>query len=226
MKTTLDVIAVVPVRAGSKGLPGKNIRTLGGKPLYLHAVLQGLRFADKCIITTDIPEILSSSPPDGALILARSAELSADLTTMSEVINDIILKLKLTNETILLLQATSPLRTDADVESTLDLYAKNTYEMVMTVAQTGSEVLKHGIITGQKYLPISNPKYCFENRQNLPKVFCHNGAVYVFNANTFVTHGSLPYENIGTVVMPKISSLDIDTLAQFEVAEKYFLAKD
>ena len=222
MRKIGGVVAVVPVRAGSKGLPGKNIRELAGKPLYLHAVLQGLRFADQCIISTDISEILSSSPPDQTLVLNRSEEHSSDQSTMSDVIKDIILELNLTTETILLLQATSPLRSDCDIQSTLDLYANNTYQMVMTVVPVKSDILKYGMIKSHKYYPISNPEYCFENRQNLPEVFRHNGAVYAFGASDFIKQDGIPTQNIGTVVMPEDRSVDIDTASDFEFVEKLF----
>lgn len=219
------MIAVVPVRAGSKGLPGKNLRGLAGKPLYQHAVLQGLRFADRCIVTTNIPEIINSKLPERTLILERSAKLSSDQATMSNVIKDIILRLKLTNEILLLLQATSPLRTDNDIKAILDLHTNSNYKMVMTVVLNDSAVLKYGMVKGQKYYPIASPEYCFENRQNLPKVYRHNGAVYAFSALEFTNAGGFPSDSIGTVVMPKNRSVDIDTLSDFREIENY-LAKN
>jgi N-acylneuraminate cytidylyltransferase len=220
MSERASVIAVVPVRGGSKGLPGKNVRPLAGAPLYLHAVRQGIRVAGSCVVTTNIPEIISTAAPEGCWVLERPANLGTDETPMSPVLADMIRRLKLGPEVILLLQATSPLRSDADLRAVLDLHATGIYDLVMSVTPTDSSVLKYGMIDNGRFVPVSRPGYCFSNRQSLPNVFKPNGAAYAFTAEAFLGAGGFPFKSIGAAEMPEDRSYDIDTLDDFERVER------
>lgn len=221
MSNQTRVVAVVPVRAQSKGLPGKNVRDLAGKPLYRHAVDQAVRTTGACIVTTDIEEVLAAALPESCIKLRRDLALAADDTPMERVIEDVIRKLALTDETILLLQATSPLRLDEDIRTALGLHATGKHDLVMTVTAADPGVLKYGTIRDGEFRPLSRPGYCFTNRQQLPTVFRPNGAVYVFSAATFRHCGwRFPHERIGATEMPQDRSFDIDTLADLEAASR------
>ena len=98
MSKSAKIIAIVPVRAGSKGLPGKNVRLLDGEPLYLRAVKQALRLVDCCVISTDISEILHAPAPKRTQLLRRPPELATDQTVMAEVVADVIDRLNLRDE--------------------------------------------------------------------------------------------------------------------------------
>ncbi len=211
--------ALVPVRGGSKGLPGKNIRPLAGSPLYEHAVRQGQAHAARCIVSTDIPEILRDGGPSGCEVLHRPAELATDTTPMDAVINHAIDALNLEGGAILLLQATSPMRLDPDIRAACDLFETGEHDLVMSVCRTDSSVLKYGLLDGPGFIPVADPAYCFSNRQTLPAVYRPNGAIYVFGVDWFRRNGGLATDKIGAVVMPEDRSIDIDTLADFERAE-------
>ena len=210
--------AIVPVRAGSRGLPGKNIRNFAGRMLYERAVEQSYQFASTCIVSTDILEILEKGPQPEYELLPRAPKLGADDTPMAQVILDVLERCNLSG-TILLLQATSPLRAPEDIAAALDLYNNNTYELVMTVTETNSTPLKFGFLENGSFHPLSDPKFCFQNRQDLPAIKRPNGAAYVFNADWFRANGCFATSNIGAVEMPQYRSLDIDTISDFEAAE-------
>lgn len=219
MASADQVIGLVPVRGGSKGLPGKNMRPLAGVPLYLHAVQQALRVAERCIITTDIDDILSAPAPDGCTVLRRPAELAGDTVPMLDVVRDVIGRLDLHAETLLLLQATSPLRSDADLRAVLDLHASGRFAMTMAVTPVDRSRLKFGILDGDAFRPVADPAYCFSNRQSLPETCRPNGAAYAFSADAFRDAGGWPYGSIGAVPMPADRSFDIDTLEDFSQVE-------
>jgi N-acylneuraminate cytidylyltransferase len=219
MASAGQVIGLVPVRGGSKGLPGKNMRPLAGVPLYLHAVRQALRVAGRCIVTTDIEDILSAPPPEGCTVLRRPPELAGDTVPMLDVVRDVIGRFDLHAETLLLLQATSPLRSDADLRAVLDLHASGRFAMTMAVAPVDRSQLKFGILDGDAFRPVADPAYCFSNRQALPETCRPNGAAYAFLADAFRDAGGWPYESIGAVPMPTDRSLDIDTLEDFDRVE-------
>lgn len=214
------IIALIPVRGGSKGLPGKNIRPLAGVPLYARAVAQGLRVVGRCVVSTNIASILDAPAPEGCVLLRRPDALCSDDVPMDAVINDVIEQLKLEDATkIVLLQATSPLRTDADVAAVLALHDGGAHDLVMSVTGTDSGILKYGMLEGPDYIPVAHPEYCFTNRQQLPRVFRPNGAIFVFSAGVFRRNGGLATQSIGAAEMPAARSFDIDSLADFEAAE-------
>ena len=213
-------VAIVPVRKGSKGLTDKNTKLLCGKPLYLHAVEQGLRTSDFVILSTDIKSILSKSFCSRVIIHKRPANLALDDTAMAEVILDILGQYALDQAIILLLQATSPLRKDKHIKKALSLYEINNPDLVMSVCEKDNSVLKWGTLCNNSFLPISNKKYCFENRQSLPSVYAPNGAIYIFSGEVFLEKKGFPNDNIFPMIMCAESSKDIDTKNDFDFVEQ------
>lgn len=211
--------AVIPLRAGSKGLPSKNIRPLAGKPLYRHAVDQALQAgASRVVITTDIPEVLWAELPTQVTLVERPPELAGDTVPMAPVLQH-ALHTADCHGTVVLLQATSPLRLRSDIEAALAVFAGGYFELVMSVTSADRGVLKWGTLRGNRFQPLSDPAYCFANRQSLPPVVRPNGALYVLNAERFVASGSFVSERIGVVEMPAERSQDIDSLDDFERCE-------
>lgn len=218
--------AVIPLRAGSKGLPGKNTRMLAGKPLYRHTVDLALAAgAERVILSTDIPEVLSAALPNGVQAIQRPADLCGDAVPMAPVLVH-ALQAAACQGTVVLLQATSPLRQVADVLAALDVFATGRHELVMSVTEADRGVLKWGRVDGDRFLPLSDPAYCFSNRQSLPPVVRPNGAVYVMQAQWFLDRSSFVSERIGLVPMSAERSQDIDTLADFERCEAVLTPKD
>lgn len=220
MHTTTSWTAIVPVRGGSKGLPGKNTRLLAGKPLYRHAVDLALAAgADRVLISTDMADILQAPQPQRVQLLQRPAALCADSTPMAPVLLH-ALEAAAVQGTVVLLQATSPLRVLADVQDALARFASARFDLVMSVTEAERSVLKWGQRKDDgTFVPLSAPEHCFANRQSLPPVYRPNGAVYAFDAATFVHNGGFVSQRLGTVLMPSERSHDIDTLADFERCE-------
>jgi CMP-N-acetylneuraminic acid synthetase len=211
--------AIVPVRAGSKGLPGKNMRLLCGKPLYRHAVDQALAAgASRVIITTDIPDICAMELPAGVEVLPRTPELASDQTPMAPVLLDCLNKADVVG-TVVLLQATSPMRRPEHIKAALKVFERGDFDLVMSVTEADRGVLKWGRLDGERFVPLADPAFCFANRQNLPSVVKPNGAVYVMNAAWFETNGSFVTSRIGVVAMTAADSQDIDTLEDFQRCE-------
>ena len=212
--------AVVPLRAGSKGLPGKNTRILAGKPLYRHAVDLALAAgASRVLISTDIHEVLSADLPTYTQAISRPAELCGDTVPMAPVLMHVLQTAQVQGPMVLL-QATSPLRQLADVQAALECLAIGYFDLVMSVTEADRSVLKWGQLQADgRFAPLSSPEHCFANRQSLPPVYKPNGAVYAMQASWFVAQKSFVSEHIGTVVMPPERSHDIDNLSDFEHCE-------
>ena len=212
--------AVIPLRGGSKGLPGKNTRLLAGKPLYRHAVDLALAAgASRVLISTDIEEVLTAQLPAGVQALPRPPELCGDTVPMAPVLVHALQAAQVQGP-VVLLQATSPLRQVADVQAALERLASGAFDLVMSVTEADRGVLKWGQLQADgRFVPLSSPEHCFANRQSLPPVYKPNGAVYAMQAGWFVAQQSFVTERIGTVVMPPERSHDIDNLSDFERCE-------
>ena len=118
--------------------------------------------------------------------------------------------------------ATAPLRRLADryvIRAALAVFANGAHELVMSVTPADRGVLKWGILDGDRFRPVSDPAYCFSNRQSLPPVVRPNGAVYVVDAAGFVARGSFVTDRIGLIEMCAERSQDIDNLQDFEQCE-------
>ncbi len=213
-------IALVPVRGGSRGLPGKNVRDLAGKPLYRHAVDQALRTLGRCVISTNIEEILNADLPEGCTAIRRPEELSRDETPMAPVILHALQSAALKDGEIVLLQATSPLRSDSDILDALRLHRERGFAMTMSVTEADRGVLKWGRIVDDRFEPLAEPESCFANRQSLPPVHRPNGAIYIFGAGDYLAAETFPTRSIGAYPMPHDRSFDIDTLDDFLTVEQ------
>ncbi len=217
---SLPPVALVPVRAGSKGLPGKNLAPLAGRPLWRHAVDQGLAAGARVVVSTDIAAILAGPETPGVTLLRRPAALAGDDTPMDPVIAHALETAIPGGALVILLQATSPLRLPEDIARAVATWRRGGFDLVLSAAPADPGVLKWGRAEGDRFLPLADPAFCFANRQALPAVWRPNGAVYVFSAGWFRAAGRLSAaRSIGMVGMPAERSLDIDSAADLARAE-------
>ncbi|MFV2035176.1 MAG: cytidylyltransferase domain-containing protein [Halocynthiibacter sp.] len=221
-----NIVAFVPARAGSKGLPGKNTRLLCGKPLYMHAVDQA-RDAGiaRIFVSTDITEILSRDHTDDVTLLARPATLAGDATPMEPVLLDFLSRYDMRDQIMVLLQPTSPLRRGADIRGALALYDMGGFDMVMSVTDHDRAVLKYGVLDGDRFLPINAPDYSFANRQSLPPVVRPNGAIYVLGADWLAANKGLTGGRMAAYRMSAQDSADIDGPEDFTHCEQRLLER-
>lgn len=216
----MRLVAIVPARRGSKGLPGKNVRPLAGVPLWLRAVRQALDAgAGEVVVTTDDPGILGAGVPDGVTLLERPAVLAADDTPMAPVVTDALTRAVTGDARVVLLQPTSPLRVLADISATVARHGRGDVDLALTVSAADRGVLKWGRLESDRFRPLADPAFCFSNRQALPPVVRPNGAVYVFSAGWFLSNGGFATLRIGAVEMPPERSADIDGEEDFARAE-------
>lgn len=212
--------AIIPIRAGSKGFPGKNVRPLAGKPLFRHAVDQAIAAgASRVIITTDICEVIEAQFEECVEVLARPTPLCSDSAPMAPVILH-ALEANSVSGAVVLMQATSPLRRPSHVVEALEMFSADTFDLVMSVAPADRAVLKYGTLVGDRFVPLVDARYSFSNRQDLPSVVRPNGAVYVFNAEWFRSKGSFSAERIGVIHMSHEDSYDIDRVEDLIECER------
>lgn len=218
-------VAVVPLRAGSKGLPGKNTRELAGRPLYAHSVEHGLTAgAAQVLITTDVDQVLRRDHGTEVVLHDRAAQLCRDDTPMDPVLVDVLSRPDVEHQMVVLLQPTSPLRRPEDILACLDVLRRGRHDVVMTVCETDRSVLKYGTVDGDTFTPLRSQRDTFSNRQDLPTVVRPNGAVFAFRREWLLRTRRLGSGRIGCVEMPSDRSLDIDTNEDFARAAAFLVA--
>lgn len=218
-------LAIIPARAGSKRLPGKNVRELGGQALMTLTVdcaYETCLFGSNILVTSDYPwsDIARLAAP--ALIVERPPELAQDGTLMMDVVHHAVRQIRADIpendfDTVVLLQPTSPLRTAADVRAALELMEERHGDGVISVTHVEAPEL-FTIGHAQRLRPIQDGG---DRRLVAP-----NGAIYAITTEAlnagldwWTASGVYAYE------MPPERSVDIDTIADFEEAERLWAAR-
>jgi len=221
------VLAIIPARGGSKGIPRKNIIPLKGKPLIAWTIDEAKksRFLDRIIVSTDDEEIADIAKQWGGEVpFFRPKELAQDDTPgIAPILH--ALSYFTDYEYVVVLQPTSPLRTAGDIDEAISLCEKNKSNFCVSV--TESKVVpewmffvnEEGILT-----PLNDNKQIPYQRQKAKKTYVLNGAVYVakiaalVDTRSFLTTETIPY------IMPSDRSVDIDDVSDIARCE-YLIEK-
>ncbi len=222
----MKTLYVIPARGGSKGIPHKNIRPLAGKPLIGYSVDVARQLADDAdiCVTTDDPAIAAVVEAMGLKVpFLRPAELATDKSGTYEVLLhalDFYEQRGIHYDCLVLLQPTSPLRTADDVRRAMALYSDD-IDMVVTVKEAASNPYYNCYETdADGYLTISKGDGSFTRRQDAPKVWEYNGAVYVINTASLRRCPLGQFRRRRMSEMDAARSVDLDTELDWLVAEK------
>lgn len=221
----MKTLFIIPARGGSKGIPGKNIKLLAGKPLIAYSIEVARQLADDAdiCISTDDTEIASVVRDMGLhLPFMRPAELAADRSSTYDVLIhalDHYANLGRNYDTIVLLQPTSPFRTVDDVKKALAMYTPN-IDMVVTVKEAATNPYYNAYEEDKDgFLHISKGDGRYTRRQDAPKVWEYNGAVYVINVESLRKMKLNEFTRRRCCPMNAIHSIDIDSPLDWTIAE-------
>ncbi len=223
---------IIPARGGSKGIPRKNIKDFAGKPLIHYSIEAARKLSDDrhIIVSTDDKEIADVARQTGLEVkYMRPESLATDTAGSREVMIDAMNwadRQGIDYDMIVLLQPTSPLRTVEDIKKCIDIYDKNT-DMVVSVvdAQSNPYYNCFEIDPETGFLHISKGDGQYTRRQDAPKAWEYNGAVYVINPQSLRNmpmgkfQKRIPYE------MPRERSVDLDTPTDWLIAEMIYKNK-
>lgn len=221
----MNILAIIPARGGSKGLPRKNIYFVKGKPLIAYSIeaALGSKFITKIIVSSDDDEILKVSKEFGATPLKRPKKLAQDTSTSEEVIQNVINSLIKQNEEfdiLVLLQPTSPLRDASDIDNAIELMLKNNASAVISVTNIGVKPFKTYYLNKKGFLQgVHNNKSPNMRRQDLPDAYLANGAIYAVYTNLFLQYNSLLPKKTIPYIMDILKSYDIDDLEDINQIE-------
>lgn len=222
---TMKTLVIIPARGGSKGIPGKNIKLLNGKPLILYSIDVARQFTsdDNICITTDDDEIINVVENYGLKVpFKRPDYLATDHCGSNDVIihaYQYYVQQGKKYDAILLLQPTSPFRKVEFLEEAVTLYNES-IDMVTSVKLSSCNPYYDGFEEDTDgLLHISKGDGTIVRRQDAPNVWQQNGSIYVINPKSLLDKGLSHFTRIRKYAMSELYSVDIDTPFDWKVAE-------
>jgi len=200
------ILAVIPARGGSKGIPRKNIKTIAGKPLLVWTMEKAKKskMIDKYIVSTEDNEIVSIAKDYGAEVIVRPPELATDTADTLDVLRHAVDCIPC--DVVVLLQPTSPIRGDRLIDDCIEEFINNGYDSLAT-----------GFYC--KFIEYGKNKL---RRQDMQGFFYDDGNVYVIKAN-IIRQGDQHGKDLGHKVISRRENIEIDDKFDFWVAEKILM---
>lgn len=221
----MNILIIIPARGGSKGIPGKNVKPLNGKPLIYYTIDAARNITDDAhiCVSTDDDHIIEVVERYGLHVPFKRPEyLATDTASTYDVLLHAINYYEQKGENfdvIILLQVTSPFRTGKHIQEALELYS-NDIDMVVSVKETDSnpyyvcfEEDKDGM------LHISKGDGHYTRRQDCPAVYEYNGAIYIINPDSLKRMPLSKFTRKRKYLMDKKHSIDLDTMLDWQIAE-------
>lgn len=222
----MRILALIAARSGSKRLPGKNIRPLGGKPLIVWSIHVAKEIPEICdiLISTDDPAIAAICKEFGAYVpWLRPAELATDTASLVDVALhalDWYEAEKGAIDGLLLLQPTSPFRTQVTVQRGIELFGKHGHQAVLGVSPTHAHPMWSLKMEGDCLVPIMREHGLETRSQDLPPAYVVNGCFYLASpAQLRAYHSFVGDKTIPLLIESPKETVDIDTEWDWEIAE-------
>jgi N-acylneuraminate cytidylyltransferase len=222
----MKLLALLPARGGSKRLPGKNVRFLGGKPLITWSldVVKGLPEIADILVTTDDEQIAQIARAWGAMVpWLRPAALATDEATSADACIHALDWYESVHgpvDGILLLQPTSPFRGRANVIRGIDLFRSHQQRRVVAISPAESHPMWCFKLEGERALPFIEGKGLQTRSQDLPPAYVVNGALYLISPQDLRGSGSFySPDMVPMTIENSAQSIDIDTERDWKVAE-------
>lgn len=224
----MTITAFILARAGSKGLPGKNIIDFMGKPLIAWSIdaARGCEHITDIIVSTDGKKIAQTARDYNCDVMMRSATLSNDIALPKDAIRYHLSQMETQPEITVLLQPTSPLRISEDITNCLIPLLNEGYDSAATFMKAPKSPYQAWTEEGGTPTPFVEGFNPWQPRQALAPTYCLNGACYAVKTDVFLTdttHSFLPGK-AKMVLMPDERSVDIDTKLDLDIAAAIFKA--
>lgn len=225
-------LAIIPARAGSKGIKNKNLKKVGSRTLIEHAITAGQNstLIDDIIVTSDHSAIISIAKTLGVHTRNRPPQMSTDESLVVDCLQDAVLSIEKHNyikyDNIILLQATSPIRTGYDIDSVITIMDNNpNIEGVISVCESGVHhpshqyFIEHNEELNMDLMMAYDPSGERERRQDVRDTYVRNGALYTARRSKLMDEGKMIVDVPVPYVMPKRYWCNIDTPDDLLLAE-------
>ncbi|MCR9183530.1 MAG: acylneuraminate cytidylyltransferase family protein [Flavobacteriaceae bacterium] len=228
MKPKTNILAIIPARGGSKGIPGKNIKPLGGMPL-LHYTVEAARestMLSRVILSSDDSEIITVARALGLEVpFVRPAHLATDRSGSLEVVQHALTFFKEMGEpfdAVCLLQPTTPFREKESIDKAIQQFIEKEYDSLVSVREVPAEYNPHWVFEADEKgcLHIATgEKELIKRRQDLPKAYFRDGSIYLMKSEVILEQNSLYGKAMGFVVSEGKRYVNLDTLEDWEFGE-------
>lgn len=223
MTVNSSVLGIIPARGGSKGVPRKNVRELGVKPLVAWTIEAAISSGcfDKIIVSTDCENIAETAKSYGAEVpFLRPDYLSSDEAKTTDAVSHVLEAINQRFDLVAVLQPTSPFRSGEQISQAFDIMRKMGSKSLVSLCQVKkSPYLMYTLNQSGGIDTFIESEYQLSRRQEQPKVFCLNGAIYIAETELFLKEGQLVYSYSTPFIMDEVSSIDIDEEIDFKLAE-------
>ena len=220
------IIAVIPARAGSRGIPCKNIVNLAGKALVAYTIeaAKQSKIFDKIVVSTDSERIESISVKYGAQVVKRPKRLARDRAPTEPAMLHVLEKLKKKDDyepdIVFLLQPTSPLRADENIKAAYKKFVKEKLDSLLSVARNTTFIWKE---EKNRFKPLNYNHLHRPRRQEIKGQFRENGAIYITKYKILMKYRNRLGGRIGYYVMSDEGSFEIDSALDLLIAEHILL---
>ncbi|KAJ52334.1 N-acylneuraminate cytidylyltransferase/CMP-N,N'-diacetyllegionaminic acid synthase [Clostridium tetanomorphum] len=224
------ILAIIPARGGSKGIPRKNVKDLNGKPLIAYTIEEGIKskYIDELIVSTEDEEIASVSKAYGAEVpYLRPEEFSKDETPgIYPIIHGIEYFDKKNNrfDYVVCLQCTSPFRKAYQIDEAIEKLIEIDADSIVSVCENEVSPYWMKKIVDGKMTNFLEESTLYARRQDVPKLYRLNGAIYIAKKHILMNFKNWYTENTIPYIMDEKTSLDIDNMMDFKFAQ--FLIKE
>ena len=223
----MNILGIIPARGGSKGIPGKNIKNLGNKPLlqYTFESAKRSRFLNRVILSSDNQEIISVAEKlDLEIPFIRPKELARDETPSIDVIIHALHHFQqedINFDAVCLLQPTTPFRKEDLIDQAIEKFENGNFDSLVSVRKVPDEFNPHWIFeekNGSLHLA-TGEKEMIPRRQDLPTAYFRDGAVYLTKTEIIINQHSLYGQNIGFIENEEGDHVNLDSLQDWKKAE-------
>lgn len=215
------ILAIIPARGGSKGVPRKNIHELAGKPLIAWTIEEAKKskYIDRLILSSEDDEIIEVAKKYGCEVpFKRPIELAQDDTLGIDPVLHAIEQCP-GYDYVVVLQPTSPLRTVEDIDGCIEKLISSGVDFCVSVTEPEKSPYWMYTLENNQMAPLLPQETLIARRQDLPKCYSLNGAIYVARINSFIEEKSFITTNTMAYVMSQERSFDIDTIVDFKICE-------
>lgn len=216
------VVAIIPARGGSKGVPKKNIKLLNGKPLISYSIQQARNTEkiERVFVSTDCEEIKYISEQYGAEVIKRPEEISGDFSSSEDALIHSVNTLRGQGyyaTHVVFLQCTSPIRNDTDITKCLDLVISRKFDSALSVVENHKFLWR--IDDDGNGQPVNYDPHDRKMRQDI-REYQENGSIYVMSAEDLLRSKCRLNGNVGVHIMEEKTGYEIDTPIDFEIIEQ------
>jgi len=217
------IIAFIPARGGSKGIPNKNIKKFCGKPLISHSIKYALNcnLIDDVVVSSDSNKIIDIAKNEGAITIKRPSALATDTSTTEISISHYLQNIKEKPKIIVLLQATSPIRPKKSLDIALKYFMKEKFDSLLSICPTHRffwKINNNDTLPEYDYMNRSRRQDLLPNKQQ----YIENGSIYIFTNHHFEKTNNRLGGKIGHVIWPEEYQIEIDTPLDFLIAETIY----